>query len=218
MSKSATVRTRDPERTRQKLLDAAMTEFATHGLTGAKVERIARRAGVNKRLVYHYFKSKERLYREVLERAYLLIHTREDEINLDTRRPEEALADLIDRTFERIIALPHVNALIVDQNLHRAKHIKNAAWVQDMHGRLIEQIQAMLDAGCKAGVFRPNVDPVRLFISVLALCLTYVTNRYTLSVVFSRDLFSPSAREAWKRHVLDICLNGLRPLEKATLR
>jgi AcrR family transcriptional regulator len=177
MSKSATVRTRDPERTRQKLLDAAMTEFATHGLTGAKVERIARRAGVNKRLVYHYFKSKERLYREVLERAYLLIHTREDEINLDTRRPEEALADLIDRTFERIIALPHVNALIVDQNLHRAKHIKNAAWVQDMHGRLIEQIQAMLDAGCKAGVFRPNVDPVRLFISVLALCLTYVTNR-----------------------------------------
>ena len=212
MSKSATARTRDPGRTREKLLEAAMIEFATHGLTGAKVERIARRAGVNKRLVYHYFKGKEQLYGEVLERTYQQIHRREDAINLDARAPEQALADLIDRLFERIIALPHANAVIADENLHQARHIKTAPWVKDMHARLIAQIETMLNAGCAAGVFRPDVDPVRFFISLLGLCLTYVTNRYTMSVVFSRDLFSPEEREGWKRHVLDLCLNGLRPV------
>src|SRR5437870_4785001 len=60
--------TRDPERTRARILAAAFKEFAAQGFAGARVDRIARRAGINKRMLYHYFGDKEGLFREVLRR------------------------------------------------------------------------------------------------------------------------------------------------------
>src|SRR5206468_2856222 len=59
---------RNPKRTREKILAAAFTEFAGHGLAGARVDRIARSAGINKRMLYHYFGAKESLFRHVLRR------------------------------------------------------------------------------------------------------------------------------------------------------
>lgn len=60
--------TRNPERSRERILAAAFKEFAAHGFAGARVDRIARRAGINKRMLYHYFGDKEGLFREVLRR------------------------------------------------------------------------------------------------------------------------------------------------------
>jgi len=59
---------RDPERTRQALLDAALAEFADKGLAGARVSEIAARAGVNKQLISYHFDGKEGLYRALAER------------------------------------------------------------------------------------------------------------------------------------------------------
>ena len=59
-------RTRNPERTRERILSAALKEFATHGFAGARVDLIARRAAINKRMLYHYFGNKEKLFRAVL--------------------------------------------------------------------------------------------------------------------------------------------------------
>lgn len=58
---------RDREATKAKLLDAALTEFATHGIAGARVDRIAASAGCNKAMIYAYFGSKEDLFDEVLK-------------------------------------------------------------------------------------------------------------------------------------------------------
>jgi AcrR family transcriptional regulator len=59
---------RNPERSRERILDAAFAEFAAHGFAGARVDRIAKRAALNKRMLYHYFGDKEGLFREVLRR------------------------------------------------------------------------------------------------------------------------------------------------------
>jgi len=59
---------RHPERTRERILAAALQEFSAKGLAGARVDRIARRARVNKRMLYHYFGNKDDLYREILRR------------------------------------------------------------------------------------------------------------------------------------------------------
>ena len=59
---------RDPQRTRGRILAAALREFSAKGLAGARVDRIARRARVNKRMLYHYFGNKEHLFRVVLRR------------------------------------------------------------------------------------------------------------------------------------------------------
>jgi AcrR family transcriptional regulator len=62
--------TRDLARTRESLLKAALAEFAAHGLTGARCSAIAQRAGVNKRMLFYCFGSKENLYREILSRKF----------------------------------------------------------------------------------------------------------------------------------------------------
>jgi AcrR family transcriptional regulator len=59
---------RNPERTRERILSAALEEFAAKGFAGARVDAIARRAAINKRMLYHYFGNKEHLFREVLRR------------------------------------------------------------------------------------------------------------------------------------------------------
>jgi AcrR family transcriptional regulator len=59
---------RNPERTRERILSAALQEFAANGFAGARVDAIARRAAINKRMLYHYFGNKEHLFREVLHR------------------------------------------------------------------------------------------------------------------------------------------------------
>jgi len=57
---------RDPERTQRRILAAALHEFALHGFAGARVDTIARRAGSNKRMLYHYFTDKAGLFSAVL--------------------------------------------------------------------------------------------------------------------------------------------------------
>ena len=60
--------TRNPERSRERILQAAFEEFAAEGFAGARVDSIARRAEINKRMLYHYFGDKQTLFREVLRR------------------------------------------------------------------------------------------------------------------------------------------------------
>ena len=59
---------RNPRRTRERILNAALKEFAAKGFAGARVDTIARHAAINKRMLYHYFGDKEQLFREVLRR------------------------------------------------------------------------------------------------------------------------------------------------------
>ena len=75
--------TRDSTRTRAAILDAATREFTAKGLSGARVDAIAERAGVNKRMIYHYFGDKEGLYLAVLEETYAAIRTAEIDLNLE---------------------------------------------------------------------------------------------------------------------------------------
>ncbi|NUR69634.1 MAG: TetR/AcrR family transcriptional regulator [Hamadaea sp.] len=61
-------RKRDPERTRERILDAALTEFGEHGYAGARISAIASRAGVNQQLISYYFDGKAGLYQAVVGR------------------------------------------------------------------------------------------------------------------------------------------------------
>ena len=73
---------RDPERTRAAILAAAMEEFTTHGLNGARVDEIAKRSGVNKRMIYYYFGDKNGVYLAVLEEIYADIRNAEIRLHL----------------------------------------------------------------------------------------------------------------------------------------
>ena len=81
--------TRDPQRTRERILAAALAEFLAHGFAGARVNAIARRARINKRMLYHYFGDKQGLFREILRRK---LAERAAWLAAEPENPEEILA------------------------------------------------------------------------------------------------------------------------------
>ena len=94
--KKSRVVKRDPERTRAKILEAATDEFTKHGLGGARVDRIAKRAGTNERMLYYYFLSKDQLFLTVLENVYIKLAEAEKALDLGHLDPLEAVGKLVE--------------------------------------------------------------------------------------------------------------------------
>jgi AcrR family transcriptional regulator len=196
--------------TRQKILDAALEEFAHHGLGGARVERIAQRAGANKRMIYYYFRSKEALFLAVLEASYARIRTAERALDLEHRDPREAVRRLVEFTWRYCLEHPEFMTLLNSENLHKGRHLKNSRRLRDMHSPLVGTLRAILRRGAQQGLFRRGVDPVQLYISIAGEGYFYLSNRYTLSQIFGRDLMAPRALSGRARHITHMILNALR--------
>src|SRR5258706_15789340 len=99
---------RDPARNQERILGAATEEFARHGLGGARVDRIAARAGANKRMLYYYFGNKDRLFLAALEARYAHIRSAEQELDLAHLAPERALERLVRFTWDYFLQHPEV--------------------------------------------------------------------------------------------------------------
>src|SRR6202163_102443 len=91
-----------PTDSRGRLLQAATDECARNGLLGARVDVIARRAKINKQLIYHYFGGKEQLYVAVLEHVYADIRGKERALHLPDSDPLTAMRTLVGFTFDYV--------------------------------------------------------------------------------------------------------------------
>jgi AcrR family transcriptional regulator len=202
---------RDPDATRAHILVAAWHEFAQKGFAGARVDAIAARAGANKRMLYHYFGDKERLYVAVLEAAYDRARRAERELDLARLDPVEAMRRMVEFTFESFVKDRSFIQLLNNENLYKARHLRKSRRVQQMHSPLIGMIGDILRRGAAAGAFRADVDPTELWISIAALSYFYFSNIYTLSTIFGRDLQAPSELKARREHVIAMVLGYLRP-------
>ena len=202
--------TRDPERTRGAILAAATQEFTANGLTGARVDAIAQRARVNKRMIYHYFGDKDGLYLAVLEATYGSIRAAELDLHLTDRDPVDGMRELVLFTWRYFLAHPEFLSLLGTENLHKAAYLKRSKRIRELHSPLTGMISALLQRGAKARVFRTGVDPVELYITIAALGFFYLSNRHTLSTIFGRDLAAPKSIAAREQHIVDVVLNYLK--------
>ncbi|KNY13232.1 TetR family transcriptional regulator [Shinella sp. SUS2] len=188
-------RIRDAEATKARILDAAKKEFAKNGLGGARVDDIADKAKANKRMIYHYFESKEGLFQTVLEDAYLDIRSAEQKLHLEDLEPKAALEKLVRFTWEYYLKNPEFLTLVNSENLHRAKHLKKSEIIKVSSRKLVNMVSTILERGVKAGVFRDGVDPVQLNITIAAVGYYYLTNRFTGTIIYERDLMAKDALE-----------------------
>lgn len=209
-SSGASRRSRDPERTRERILDAARDEFSSMGLGGGRVNMIAERAGVNKQLLYYYFKDKERLYGAVLERAYRDIRKREMALDLDSLSPVEALRKFIHFNFDYTVENRYFVPLLNDENLHKARHAKASEEIPALQGSMKNTLERVIRRGLDDGSFLRDADPVELYISIASLCYFFLSNRYTLSVIFEADLLESEKIAARRIHVSEMILSFLR--------
>jgi AcrR family transcriptional regulator len=201
---------RNADRTRQRILDAALEEFSRHGLGGARVDRIAQRAAANKRMLYYYFGDKDGLFLAVLEQSYVQIRSAERALDLEHRDPREALKRLVEFTWRYYLDHPEFMTLLNSENLHKGRHIRKSRRVPQMHTTLVATLRSVLRKGAAQGLFRAGVDPVQLYISIAGEGYFYLSNRYTLSRIFERDLMAPRALNSRARHITRMILDAVR--------
>lgn len=202
-------RQRDAERSRRLILQAARAEFAEQGLAGTRLDAVGLLAGVDKRLIYYYFKNKESLFLEVLVEAIAHLRNEEAKLNLLTLEPVEAIRQLIQFSWEYYLHHPEFIRLINTENLHRAKHLVTSDRIESINKPLVETLATILEHGRASGVFRGGVDPLQLYMSMVGLTYYYVSNQHTLSIMFKRDLATPRALDERLSHVTSVVMGYL---------
>ena len=167
---TATQRTRRPrDRDSLGLLRAAArAEFAEHGYAGARVDRIAKRAGVNKQLVFYYFGSKQGLYDSTITE---LTTEPSAQPRPRPRHPSEDLRQVFNLLFDALTGRADLARLILSD-------VQPAGVAQKAYGQTInqflEEVRGVVVEGQGHGYFRDDVDPDRVAQQALALALGYV--------------------------------------------
>ena len=204
-------RVNDPEGTKRNIVDVATREFAQKGYGGARVDAIAARTRTSKRMIYYYFGGKEGLYLAVLEEAYSSIRRTEATLDLERLPPEAALRTLVAFTFDYYIAHPEFVRLVMNENIMDGVHMARSKTIGKLNVTVIDALSRLVARGQRAGVFRRDIDPIELHMSISALGIFNVANRATFSTIFKRDMASPKALAARRAEVVDIVLRHVRP-------
>ena len=197
-------RRRDPDRTRQEILEVATEEFATRGFAGARVDEIAERMRTTKRMIYYYFGGKRQLYAAVLEAAYAAIRAEEQTIDVEHLDPPAALRRVAELTFDHHEAHPHFIRLVAIENIHGAQHLAELPDVRALGSPAIDLIDRILARGRESGDFGRNVDALDVHMIISAYCVFRIANRYTFRTLFERDLLDPDRRVQYRRMVGDL--------------
>ena len=204
-------RVRDAAATRKRILDAATDEFAAHGLSGARIDAIAQKADANMRMIYHYYGGKEDLYAYVLDHAYEDIRSQEATLNLRNLKPYDAMMKLFDFTFSYFAANPQIVSLWTGENLQKGRNLAPSKRAPTLSSPLVDSIREILLLGEKAQVFRPGIDPLQLYVSMVALSYFHLSNGYTLSTIFRTDLQSDRWKSERRLHAQAMLAAYLRP-------
>jgi AcrR family transcriptional regulator len=197
---------RDPEGVRRDILAVAMEEFSQNGLSGARIDEIAARTRTSKRMIYYYFGDKEGLYQRVLEEAYAEVRGGESELELDGLDPVAALVKLCRYTFDHHRRNPSFIRMVMIENIHHGRHMQLSENIRGLNRLAIEALEAVLERGQEAGLFREGLNPLELHWQISALSFFNVSNAATFSFIFGDALFTPDGQETLSSHVADMVL------------
>lgn len=202
-------RSRDPERTKAQLMEAALSEFADHGFHGARVDRITRAVGCNPRLLYHYFGSKEKLYVSVIEHIFADIRAQERDLQLTRLEPLDAMRRLVGFTYDFFDSNPLFVKMTRNENLLEGRFIVQTEAVRTSSQPLIDAISEIMERGLQSGAFCHRYDPLQIYITIVALSAHHLNNGHTLTAIFGVDLLSSAWRQERRGHTVSFVLNSL---------
>jgi AcrR family transcriptional regulator len=200
----------EEEGTREKILNAALQEFSRHGLSGARIDAIAAESALNKGMIYYYFGSKEDLYVAALEESYRRARAIESGFELESLGPLPALRHLVGASFDFHAAHPEFIRMVMSENINQGEYIRKIPELRAINRSAITELERLCRRGIAEGVFRADVDPVDLHMSISALSFYNVSNRHTFSFIFERDLGSAEVHAARRESVVDTILRSVR--------
>lgn len=198
---------RNAEQSRRRILEAAAKVFARSGLAGARVDEVAAVAGINKRMLYHYFGNKEGLYLAVLEDQVDRIYRHLAVVFEQSGSTLERIKRGIRTYFYLLAENETVVRLIGWENMAGGRYIR-----QILPRYLREALPVLRQAlrqGIEEGLLRPDLDLNHLLLSIHALCLAYFTRRDLWAHLMGDGAFSPCGLEHSLQHITSLVLYGI---------
>src|SRR5882672_2423677 len=209
---------RNADATRARILQAALSEFSERGLSATSTDDIAERCGVNKRMIYYYFASKEGLYLSALESVFEKLVALEKEIEVEHLEPAAAIEAMINLKIDYYLKNPHFVSFLAMENFYKARHLRKSKKLDMFKTPLTDVIARILKRGQRGGQFRQDVEPADFYVSMCALCIMYFSNQHSLGVIFEREMTSTANIERRRRTVVEFVLSYLRMPEAARVQ
>lgn len=198
-----------PERSRAAILQAAVREFSEEGIAGARTDAIARTAGVNKALLYYYFRDKEALYQAVLDEVFSGVRTAVQGALALELSPRERLTAYVRAHFDYIASNPLYSRIVHAEFLRAGRdpsHLQRIA--KQYFQPIFVNLRELLREGRQAGEFR-RVDPVEFIPSMIAVVVFYFITAPITRVMTGEDPFSPSALASRRKAIEDFVSHAL---------
>jgi TetR/AcrR family transcriptional regulator len=197
--------------TMDRIIAAAKVVFGRKGLDGAKIEDIARAAGVSKQLIYHYFNSKVDLYSEML--AVMSQEGHEPFLAIDrddTMEPEQVIRGWVSALYDHYHEHVYSARITLDQGLHAGAQVRYDKKAGMLRNEWLAKLEGALSRGQKAGIFNPEltVDQIHFMGVVMATgCTSYreMFTRYT-----GVSLEHPERSTYWQEFCVDFFMRALR--------
>lgn len=199
-----------PEESRAAILHAAAHEFAELGIAGARTDAIAREAGVNKALIYYYFKDKETLYGAVLDHAFSGMRATVFQVLDSALPPREKIMAYVGAYFD-FIASNQIYPKLMQREMMRVRegqseHIDRLikSYFQPVYGRLGQ----LLQKGIAEGQFRP-IDPAHFIPSMIAMIVFYFSSAPVMQRIVGFNPLAPERIAERRAAVLDFISGAL---------
>jgi TetR/AcrR family transcriptional regulator len=204
-----------PEQTKAAILKAALVEFANMGLAGARTDAIANAAGVNKALLYYYFRDKETLYGATLESVFAPLSEKLQAVLGGPGDPPERVIGFAATYFDTIAANPLYPRLVQHEMMRAGSglspHIQRI--VEKYQRPTYSKLVRVFDEGIRTGLFR-KVDVLQFLPSMVAIIVFYFSSTPMLRAIMPGDPLSPERVAARREAVLDFISAALFEPEK----
>ena len=174
--------------TRARILDAALGEFAANGLAGARTERIASAAGVNKALLYYYFNSKEKLYAAAFEMIAAKVRDSSMAVFLREATPGERIVRAALNHFDRILAQREFQSLMQHEmiRLHKGEGGMMPLLVKKVFEPMLIMYRSMVREGIASGEL-VDVDWMQIQLASLGANVFYFLSAPVWRLVLGDD-------------------------------
>jgi AcrR family transcriptional regulator len=193
-----------------RLLTVAKREFGAKGLDGARVDDIARAAGVTKQLVYYYYRSKDELFASILDETAAIAMAEMVALELEHLPPPQALRVFLHQVFEQYRRYPVLALTVIEENRQHGLHVSARNKFPDLTPEVVNKLRCVLDRGALSGDFRAGIDaPAFLAMSVLLTTGCFISG-YCLSVMMDVDLGTTSGQLAWRDQAIEFVLAAVR--------
>lgn len=197
------------EITKKKILDAAEAAFADKDFFGSRVDEISDIAGVNKRMIYEHFASKENLYIAVLEAVYSRMADTERELLLREMNPTEAIKAVVKHYFSFLSENPGFVKTVMWENINEAQFLKQSDAGRIKGTAMVEMVKKIRQ-GIDDGIFIDTVNPELMVICINMLCFSCFSNVYTMAHIMNVDFKNAAVIDDCRQMVTEMILNYLK--------